>query len=108
MKLRRRERVLLPGLGLLFLSFPALSASADRNLTHAGLYGCDRVIRHGESGDLLKETDPPDGSTVQPGQAIHVRISWDTDDWNLDVLHKVIDCVTVDGVLDEGLSAGQK
>jgi hypothetical protein len=92
----------------LFLSFPALTASADHSLTHAGLYGCDRVIRHDKAGDLEKATDPPDGSTVQPGQTIHVRITWDAEDWNRRVLHKVIDCVTVDGVLDEGLSAGQK
>jgi hypothetical protein len=110
MKLRRRERVLfvMPGLALLFVSVPGLTARADHSLTHDGLYGCDRVIRHDKDGDLDKMTDPPDGSTVQPGQAIHVRITWDTDDWNRRLLHKVIDCVTVDGVLDESLSAGQK
>jgi hypothetical protein len=110
MKLRGRERLVfvLPGALLFFLSIPALTASADHTLTHGGLYGCDRVIDHEEKGDLEKSTDPPDGSTVQPGQTIHVTITWETDDWDREELHKVLDCVTVDGVLDESLSAGQK
>src|SRR5919197_5105170 len=97
MKSRGRLQLVFLLVGALFLALPHAPVQAD--LTE-GLYGCERVIHEKETGELNKETDPPDGSTVMPGQTIHAGVTWSTDEFESAVLHKVLDCVTVDGKLD--------
>jgi hypothetical protein len=108
MKIRGRTRLLFVlGAVVFFLSCVALTASADHTLTHSRLYGCEGVKK--PTGDLLKSTDPAPGSTVQPGQVIQVNLTWDAEKYDEEEdLHKVLDCVTVNGKLDEVLSGGEK
>src|SRR5207237_210297 len=46
-------------------------------------------------------------SPVQPGETIRVTLTWDTADWSASQLHKVLDCVAVDGQLVRSLQDGE-
>jgi hypothetical protein len=72
------------------------------------LYGCENALDHGPYGNLVKHTDPPEGAAVAPGQEITVELSWPVQDWDAPELHKVLDCVTVDGRLSYALTGGEK
>ena len=37
---------------------------------------CEEVLQGGPTGGAHKETDPPDGSAVAPGDEIEVTITW--------------------------------
>jgi hypothetical protein len=61
---------------------------------------CPEILDgHASSGHLRKTTEPADGSEVHPGDTVHVTLRWHRDDFDADVLHKALDCVTVDGDL---------
>jgi hypothetical protein len=72
------------------------------------LYGCEYAVDHGPYRNLVKQTDPPDGAAVRPGEEITVELSWSRKDYDAPVLHKVLDCVTVNGRLSYALSGGEK
>jgi len=108
------------GAAVLVVSFGSGSAWAYRD-DHQGhghvpvdarsgerLYGCENALDHGPHGNLVKHTDPPDGAAVAAGQEITVELSWHTEDWDASVLHKVLDCVTVDARLSYALTGGEK
>ena len=73
----------------------------------AGLYGCDRTFGRAPEGHLTKRTTPPAGQRVSPGDVIDVSVVWNPDDWSAARLHKVLDCVAVDGRLVPPLQAGE-
>jgi hypothetical protein len=57
---------------------------------------------------LHKTTTPPPGTPVRPGDEILVEITWRPFDWAGPDLHKVIDCVYINGLLAPGLSGGER
>lgn len=72
------------------------------------IYGCENSDLPGTDPVLEKRTTPPAGSVVAPGDTILVEITWRTTDW-VDVdLHKVIDCVYLDGRFHPELSGGER
>jgi hypothetical protein len=79
-------------------------AAADRG---GDLYGCDRTIGQPPQGHLVKRTTPPAGAAVQPGDTIDVDLVWAKGDWSASRLHKVLDCVAIDGRLVRSLQAGE-
>ena len=79
-------------------------AAADRG---ADLYGCERTIGHAPQGHLAKRTTPPADAAVQPGDTIDVDLVWAVGDWSASRLHKVLDCVAIDGRLVRSLQAGE-
>lgn len=58
---------------------------------------CGEVLQGTPSGGARKETLPPGGSWVAPGDSIRVTITWPAEGFADDALHKVLDCVTVNG-----------
>ena len=85
----------------------AEETDADGASVSGELYGCDRTIDRPPRGDLHKVTDPPDGSIVVPGQKVTVTITWDVADWEDTALHKVLDCVAIDGTIVPDLQGGE-
>jgi hypothetical protein len=68
----------------------------------AGLY-------HGSPpGSLAITTTPPAGSVLHPGDDVDVTATWNTADWPRPVLHKVLDCLLVDGTVDYSHSSQEK
>jgi hypothetical protein len=65
---------------------------------------CPEVLSHGPTGGLEKFTAPPPGSEVPRGAVITVTLRWDREAFAGATLHKVLDCVTVDGTAADTLS----
>ena len=57
---------------------------------------------------LQKETTPPPGTPVRPGDEIVVEITWGPGDWVAPDLHKALDCVYIDNRYVPGLSGGER
>jgi hypothetical protein len=94
--------------GLVLMTSPAWSD--DRTVDDRAAYTkktCEG-IKHPPTGGLGKTTVPAPGSEVQAGDVIEIRLTWDTARWDGSRLHKAIDCVAVNGVLDMELSAEEK
>ncbi len=58
---------------------------------------CPEVLAGRPTGGLEKFTQPPAGSEVQAGDIVAVTLRWDPANFDRPVLHKALDCVTVDG-----------
>ena len=66
-------------------------------------------LYHGDPpGSLTITSTPPSGTVLHPGDEVEVTATWDTADWPAPVLHKVLDCLLVDGEVDYGLSSQEK
>jgi len=101
---------LLLGLGGL-TGQPAAQARREDNGTAvdrgADLYGCEHTIGHAPQGHLATRTTPAADAAVQPGDTIDVDLVWAVGDWSASRLHKVLDCVAIDGRLVRSLQAGE-
>ena len=68
-----------------------------------------RGLYHGNPpGSLAITTNPPGGTVLHPGDEVEVTATWDTTDWPRPVLHKVLDCLLVDGEVDYEHSSQEK
>jgi hypothetical protein len=90
--------VLLPVL----LAPPAAWAEAPNPSACSGLY-------HGNPpGSLVMTTSPSAATVLHPGDEVEVTTTWDTADWPGPVLHKVLDCLLVNGEVDYEHSSQEK
>lgn len=91
---------------------PASAAASDRD--GAGRDSryrertCERAIDENATGELEKTMDPAAGSAVSAGEIVSVALRWDPAERPDRDLHKVIDCMMVDGVLDADLSVEER
>jgi hypothetical protein len=68
-----------------------------------------RSLYHGSPpGSLAITTSPPSGAVLRPGDEVEVTATWDTADWPRPVLHKVLDCLLVDGEVNYEHSSQEK
>ena len=68
-----------------------------------------RGLYHGSPpGSLVITTNPPSATVLRPGDEVEVTATWDTADWPRPVLHKVLDCLLVDGEVDYEHSSQEK
>ncbi|HET9772101.1 MAG TPA: hypothetical protein VFS16_14505, partial [Acidimicrobiia bacterium] len=66
-------------------------------------------LHHGNPpGSLAITTAPPSGTVLRPGDEVEVTATWDTADWPGPVLHKVLNCLVVNGEIDYGRSTQEK
>jgi hypothetical protein len=65
-------------------------------------------VQTAQPGHLEKVTKPPHGAVVQAGQVVEVRLLWDPGHFTGTSLHKVLDCVRIDGALAEDLSVQER
>jgi hypothetical protein len=66
-------------------------------------------LYHGDPpGSLAITTNPSSGTVLHPGDAVEVTATWATADWPRPVLHKVLDCLLVDGAVDYAHSTQEK
>src|SRR5207245_2295618 len=59
-------------------------------------------------GSLDITASPSPGTVLHPGDEVEVTATWTTTDWPTAVLHKVLDCLLVDGSVDYGHSSQEK
>ena len=68
-----------------------------------------RGLYHGSPpGSLRITTNPSSATVLRPGDEVEVTATWDTADWPRPILHKVLDCLLVDGEVDYGHSSQEK
>ena len=93
-------RVALGGIAMLTSSV-VITLPAGATQSHPGGLSdtCPEVLAGAPTGGLEKVTDPVDGSEVRGGDLVTVTLRWDTATFAGPVLHKALDCVTVDGAL---------
>ena len=108
-----RRRILrgCAGLVVTLVCWPAGTALADDEGELPGDLDttCVEVMEGSGAHEVAMETDPADGSTVEGGETITARITWKVDDFADDVpLYATLDCVTIDGRLEEALSADER
>jgi hypothetical protein len=72
----------------------------------APIYGCENSDLAGTALAVHKTTTPPEGTPVAPGDEILVDLTWPVTDFVAPVLHKVLDCIYVNGVFVPPLSLG--
>src|SRR5687768_318269 len=66
-------------------------------------------LHHGNPpGSLAIATNPPSGTVLRPGDVIDVTATWDTADWAGPALHKVLNCLLVNGTIDYDRSTQEK
>jgi hypothetical protein len=76
--------------------------------SYESIYGCENTDLEGTALALNKTTTPPPGTPVAPGDEILVDITWRVSDYVAPVLHKALDCVSIDGHHVPGLSGGER
>lgn len=69
---------------------------------------CPEVLAGAPTGGLEKVTEPADGSVVRRGDVVSVTLRWDTTTFTGPVLHKALDCVTVDATPVDALSTQER
>lgn len=69
---------------------------------------CSGLYRGDPPGSLAITTTPESGAVLHPGDTVDVTATWDTTDWPSPVLHKVLDCLLVNGDVDYELSHQEK
>jgi len=86
---------------------PQQGSPPPRQRQGSELYGCDRTFGRQPEGDLVKRTNPAGGQPVRRGDSVVVVLTWEPRDWSSSRLHKVLDCVAIDGRLDPSLQDGE-
>ena len=61
---------------------------------------CSGLYHGTPPGSLAITTNPPSGTVLHPGDSVDVTATWNTGDWPGPVLHKVLDCLLVNGTVD--------
>jgi hypothetical protein len=76
---------------------------------------CSGLYHGTPPGSLAVTTSPaagavvhPAGAVVHPGDSVDVTATWNSTDWPTPLLHKVLDCLRVDGKIDYGHSSQEK
>jgi hypothetical protein len=103
------QRVLVAG--ALTLAWPlVLTSAAGATPSHPGGVPetCPEVLAGGPTGGLEKSTNPPPGTDVSPGSVIEVTLRWDPALFTGTQVHKVLDCVTVNGHAADDLSVQER
>lgn len=68
-----------------------------------------RGLYHGNPpGSLVMTTSPSSATVLHPGDEVEVTATWNTADWPRPVLHKVLDCLLVNGEVDYDHSSQEK
>jgi hypothetical protein len=83
---------------------------ASATPSHPGevLDTCPEALAGGPTGGVEKLTRPPAESVVHPGELINVSLRWEPGIFERPVLHKALDCVTVDGQFAPALSVQER
>ena len=102
-------RVALGGIAVLTSSF-VITIPAGAARSHPGGLSdtCPEVLAGPPTGGVKKVTGPVDGSEVRRGDVVAVTLQWDTTTFTSPVLHKALDCVTIDGVLADELGSQER
>jgi len=69
---------------------------------------CSGLYHGSPPGSLAVASGPAAGAVLHPGDSVDVTATWNTSDWPQPILHKVLDCLMVDGKIDYDHSSQEK
>ena len=69
---------------------------------------CRSLYQGNPPGSLVMTTNPSSATVLHPGDEVEVTATWDTADWPRPILHKVLDCLLVNGEIDYDHSSQEK
>ncbi len=102
-------RVALGGIAALTTSFVStIPAGAAQSHPGGVTDTCPEILVGTPTGGIEKVTEPADGSEVRPGDVVFVTLIWETSTFTGPVLHKALDCVTIDGAPADELSTQER
>ena len=105
----RTVRLVGSGAGLAAAAAAVLVVTATAAWGDSPTPAVCRSLFHGNPpGSLAVTADVPAGTRLRPGDTVHVTATWSTADWPGPELHKVLHCVSVDGVVDHERSTQEK
>ena len=108
LRLPLARRALMAATACSLVSLPVLLLPSAARADTPNESACSGLYHGSPPGSLAMTTNPPSGTVLHPGDAVEVAATWDTADWPTPVLHKVLDCLVVDGEVDYGLSTQEK
>ena len=104
--LARRALLVVSACGAAVL--PVLLTPAPAWADTPNAEACSGLYHGSPPGSLAITTVPPTGTVLHPGGEVEVTATWNTGDWPTPVLHKVLDCLLVNGTVDFGHSSQEK
>ena len=87
---------------------PVVLAPSDAWAEPPNPSACRGLYRGSPPGSLAITTNPSSATVLRPGDEVEVTATWNTADWPRPILHKVLDCLLVDGVVDYEHSSQEK
>ena len=102
------RRVLLAATACGVVVVPVLLTPSAAWADSPNAEACSGLYHGSPPGSLVITTNPPSGTVLHPGDEVEVTATWNTADWPTPVLHKVLDCLLVDGQVDYGHSSQEK
>ena len=102
------RRVLLTATAGSVVVLPVVLASPAAWAERPNPSACSGLYRGSPPGSLAITTSPSNATPLRPGDEVEVTATWDTAGWPRPVLHKVLDCLLVDGEIDYEHSSQEK
>ena len=102
------RRVLMAATACSVIIVPVVASPAAARAEAPNPDACRGLYNGNPPGSLVMATNPPSGTVLHSGDEVEVTATWDTADWPGPVLHKVLDCLLVDGRVDYDHSSQEK
>jgi hypothetical protein len=102
------RRVLMVAAAGSVVGLPIVLASPAAWAESPNPSACRGLYRGSPPGSLVITTNPSSATPLRPGDEVEVTATWDTVDWPRPILHKVLDCLLVDGEVDYDHSSQEK
>ena len=108
MRLPLARRALLAATACSAVVLPVLLTPSSAWADTPNASACSGLYQGSPPGSLDITASPSPGTVLHPGDEVEVTATWTTTDWPTAVLHKVLDCLLVDGSVDYGHSSQEK
>jgi hypothetical protein len=108
LRLPLARRALMGAAACSFVALPVLLLPSAAWAESPNPSACSGLYHGDPPGSLAITTVPGRDTVLRPGDTVEVTATWDTADWPTPVLHKVLDCLLVNGEVDYGLSTQEK
>src|SRR5437764_8943203 len=108
MRLPLARRALLAATACSAVVLPVLLTPSSAWADTPNASACSGLYQGSPPGSLDITASPSPGTVLHPGHDVEVTATWTTTDWPTAVLHKVLDCLLVDGSVDYGHSSQEK
>lgn len=108
LRLPLARRALMGATACSLVALPVLLLPSAARAEAPNESACSGLYRGNPPGSLAITSNPLSGTVLHPGDVVEVNATWEVADWPGPVLHKILDCLLVDGEVDYGQSTQEK